>query len=322
MLFAACFASAASATFPGRNGKILFVSDGGNAYGSYNQFYTINPNGTGEFLLRYSLTENAHLPAYSPEGRKIALVEDFEFTFLRVLTPDGPEFLFATPFDNGDEQPAWFPNGRRLIFIHADELRFGQPGYLWLVNMDGTGYEQFMPATLGFSPAVSPDGTRIAFTAADGTLSVIRRNGSGVVTTFGPGTTPDWSPNSRALAFSRDGGIWTMNADGTMQIQRTSGAFDHEPVWSPLGSSIAFERDCGYVPAPECNGGNRAEIWVMKANGAELRRITHALYPCDSASSKAPRIRHNGLGGPLIPRGDGTCIGNGSYDPTWQPLPR
>ena len=61
---------------------------------------------------------------------------------------------------------------------------------------------------------------------------------------------PSWSPDGNQIAFSalaRTGttsAIWTMNADGSDQRQRTSSGdgFDLEPSWSAGGSQIAFSR--------------------------------------------------------------------------------
>jgi dipeptidyl aminopeptidase/acylaminoacyl peptidase len=68
--------------------------------------------------------------------------------------------------------------------------------------------------------------------------------------------------NNGLIAFSKDGEIFTMNADGSDQhnISNDPG-FDYAPSWSPDGTKIAFTR-----------GG---EIYVMNADGSDQQRLTN-----------------------------------------------
>src|SRR5215208_3884957 len=71
--------------------------------------------------------------------------------------------------------------------------------------------------------------------------------------------------NNGLIAFSKDGEIFTMNADGSDQhnISNDPG-FDYAPSWSPDGTKIAFTR-----------GG---EIYVMNADGSDQQRLTNNPY--------------------------------------------
>jgi Tol biopolymer transport system component len=67
------------------------------------------------------------------------------------------------------------------------------------------------------------------------------------------------------IAFSRDGQIWTMNADGTGETQLTSALSPStEPEWSPDGTRIAYTRGTG----------QSREVRVMNANGTGDARVT------------------------------------------------
>jgi TolB protein len=79
------------------------------------------------------------------------------------------------------------------------------------------------------------------------------------------------------LAFVRDGDIWTMNADGTGQINLTDHpAIDEHPDWSPDGTRIAFISNRSDVPG---NTDGNLEIFVMNPDGSNIRQVTDTVYP-------------------------------------------
>ena len=66
----------AEATFPGTNGKIVFVSDRTTGTGvdnptGDNEIFTKNPDGTGLKQLTFNTTDD-YYPVFSPDGTKIA----------------------------------------------------------------------------------------------------------------------------------------------------------------------------------------------------------------------------------------------------------
>jgi len=153
---------------------------------------------------------------------------------------------------------------------------------LWLRNPSGVN---LIPLTQGVdTDAVwSPDGKMIAFVRTqDDNLDiyVVAKPDAG---TWREGVqelrltqipeqdiSPDWSPDSSALAFvsSRDGNpeIYTMRADGARQHRLTNNGHDDlEPVWSPDGQKIAF---VSYV-------FGAGEIFVTDADGSDQQRLTN-----------------------------------------------
>ncbi len=81
---------------------------------------------------------------------------------------------------------------------------------------------------------------------------------------------PSWSPRGDRLAFvsDRDGyaDIWVVGRDGRVAVNLTRDkAKDNSPAWSPDGQWIAFSsvRDSPYW-----------ELYVMRADGSEVRRLT------------------------------------------------
>ena len=111
--------------------------------------------------------------------------------------------------------------------------------------------------------------------------------------------TPALSPDGKRLAFAsdRDGDpeIFVMNIDGTGLIQLTDNTFtDFMPAWSPNGSRIAFVSDRTYFVPLE--GGSLEvsaglELYVMGADGGNVARLTGdqhdvSLYPSWSPDGK------------------------------------
>lgn len=80
-----------------------------------------------------------------------------------------------------------------------------------------------------------------------------------------------------AIAFVRDGDIWTINADGTGRQQVTSGpASDSTPQWSPDGREIAFTRW----------GGDTAAVHVVRPGGVPRRVVGDARSPAWSPDGR------------------------------------
>ena len=64
------------------------------------------------------------------------------------------------------------------------------------------------------------------------------------------------------IAFQRGGDIWTMNPDGTDQVNLTnSSTFEADPAWSPDGAKIAYS-------GPGAQSGDPSVIHMMNADGS------------------------------------------------------
>lgn len=102
------------------------------------------------------------------------------------------------------------------------------------------------------SPAPSPDGSLIAYTAQGGAsdqdqVFVMNADGSGktmLTDSENTNSSPTWSPDGSKIAFTRAGDIWTMAPDGSdEQVLADEGSWAlGSPEYSPGGESIAFTR--------------------------------------------------------------------------------
>jgi Ca2+-binding EF-hand superfamily protein/Tol biopolymer transport system component len=139
------------------------------------------------------------------------------------------------------------------------------------------------------SPALSPDGTRLAFDAAPAeglTINYVKSRmltlgvdgpDAGQIFNLGFGIQPEWSPDGKQIAFfvhggnpGKDaGGIWIANADGTGRRFVTANLIG--PRWSPDGKSLlcitGFNGTRNLVLVDVGTGEARVALNGMKVEG-------------------------------------------------------
>jgi Tol biopolymer transport system component len=188
----------------------------------------------------------ASKPHLSPDRRTLAWVQYLPESgvgptiWLTDLADRSSRQLVA---DMNSDQPAWSPDGKRLVFTswrQGDDYLIGD---LYVVDADGGGLTRLTGSDFRDEFATwSPDGTQIAY----GSL--------------------------RDENFD----IYTMRSDGTDVLRITTHpAADFRPAWSPDGQWIAFSSSRhGF----DVTDSYKYDIYVMHPDGSEVRRITrHAL---------------------------------------------
>jgi Tol biopolymer transport system component len=114
---------------------------------------------------------------------------------------------------------------------------------------------------LELDPAISPDGTRVAYAAGDeGAMRIFvrQRDGSSAVAVSGSRAgnhrRPRWSPDGTRLLFQAERGLWLVPALGgspeLVVAAPADTATTHSPTWSPDGREVAWvARDTVYAMA-------------------------------------------------------------------------
>jgi TolB protein len=146
---------------------------------------------------------------------------------------------------------------------------------VFVIHEDGTGKAQLTKDAHFGLPSWDPTGKHIVCIRAPAYLCIMRADGSGLHP-IANGTTPEWSPDGRFIAFSsaRTGSdeLWIMNADGSDQHILTtaqSGVHKVRPTWSPDGKQLAYVH---FVDP------NRVSIWAMNIDGTNNRQLTTGLW--------------------------------------------
>lgn len=221
-----------------------------------------------------------------PMGPKIAFetVRDGNYE-IYLMNPDGSEQTNLTRHPAWDAAPAWSPDGKRIAFVSD---RDGDEE-IYVMNRDGTGIVQltFNQEALDGWPTWSPDGTQIAFQSDRNTglkprfeIYVMNADGSGQVALTNDPTHdrwPAWSPDGAWITFTSNREqvkkIYLIRPDGT-GLKRLSapnvGYDDRYSTWSPDGR-ITFVSN----RAAPSDGSMDEEIYMMSANGANLRQLTN-----------------------------------------------
>lgn len=257
-----------------------------------------------------------------------------------VVRSDGSGLRRLTPNSIGAAQPAWSPDGKRIVFVGSpagDDFAFD----LYVMRADGSGLRRLVKLRGGAeAPDWSPDGRTIVFARYGASflsdIYAVGAHGRGLRRLTGaPGddTDPAWTPDGRLIAFGsgRLGSfhVYVMNPDGSGQrllIRKRSG----EPAWSPDGRQIAYASARDGDP----------DIFVANADGSGERVLTRNTaqdFPptwspngrrIAFASNRPAKAREDSQEFDVwVMNADGsgqrrvTRMPGGEWNPAWQPRP-
>lgn len=249
-------APAAQAAFPGSNGRIAFQAQSTSAaptdlptQWSAIQDTAVRGRQAALRTLIHCLKVNEQpregdcsiayqAPAYSPDGELIAFDAGAQ---LALMDSDGSSLRILPQVTDDDGEPAFSPDGRKVVFSGRHTVAGVVQTRLYVVVLAS---EEARPLTRAESSQPSWSlRNRIAF-VRDGAVYTMRAGGKGrrrLVTR--DGSEPDWSPEGDRLAFVRDGRIFITTLAGKLRRLRgtaAAGAALGGPAWAPSGRRIAF----------------------------------------------------------------------------------
>jgi TolB protein len=177
-------------------------------------------------------------PSWSPDGQYIMFgrTEGPDAGIYRITSEgDSPTFLLA-----GAHSPDWFPDGRHLAVLAADDLGQTQIARFSLEN-SSLEFLTTGPANSQEHLRVSPDGTRVMYAKRAGEsaprLFIVNVDSKKVEKLSGNGGfTGTWSPDGNAIAYDDpfDGAIYIRDLLDNTEFQISPGIKSQDPVWDTL----------------------------------------------------------------------------------------
>jgi len=242
---------------------------------------------------------HSHTPSWSPDGGRILFIHDANLQAkppydehghesnhpveLYVMDRDGSNPHLLRRLEPVIFSAAWSPDGRTLAVTYLPEewTKLSTtprepiaPG-LFLLPADGKGEPRLLFRD-AFTPAWSPDGRKLAFSArlpgSRWAVHVANSDGSKEVQLTDPSLdagSPAWSPDGKRIAFAaftgqrRQQEIFVMdeNGSGSRQLTTDPNWECEHPSWSPDGKQIAFF--CRSASAP-CGGWGRSRGCIRR----------------------------------------------------------
>jgi len=210
-------------------------------------------------------------PVVSPDGTMVAFTSNASGNLdIWVTLTEVGEPLQLTNEPSAESNPSWFP-GRNLIVYESDAG--GTPSIWQIPPLGGSAVELLTNAG---DPAISPDGTHIAFVRTDSAgltriavaplddptrARVLTGNDDGLW----DHTSPAWSPDGRTICYAGSKNLWLVSADGGEATRLThTGTADQNPVWSPDGRFIFFSSFRDQI----------LSLWCMRIADGSVRRLT------------------------------------------------
>jgi hypothetical protein len=221
-LAVALVAAPAQATFPGRNGALVFTREfsRGAASASLAQLDPVTGESTEtQFCSGFAAGSPLYCryaggPAISPDGTRAAVVTDdadvgmvgseLRVSLRLLRLADGEQVSVSLSGDGYSDRPAtaWSAGGDRLLVSRDSGL--------YLVDLGGR--EEALVAAGAADPDWAVDG-RIAFVRG-GDIWTGPAAGPFMPLTGRGGGSPSWSPHGRWIAFSRGHAIYVVRATG------------------------------------------------------------------------------------------------------------
>jgi len=287
--------------------------------GSSPDIYMINADGSG--FGRVTESEDIDWwPTWSPDGGQLAFFSWRAPEATPEATPEAEEPPTLTPEElalrrlvvrdlDSDEETtvadslplqtypglfSWSSEGKHIVYMAiADPTQIPVRARIQSVDV-ATGMQTVLAEDqLGFHPAWSPDGTKIAFVGwigepdesgqQESELFVMDRDGSNLqqlASRPGPDLSPRWSPDGRRIAWSGYGPEDEPSRLFMVDVESgelTELGLGSDPIWSPDGSRLLFvqeEQKPGVITFKP-----NSEVFVLDVETGEQLNLTNNIVP-------------------------------------------
>jgi hypothetical protein len=274
---------AASATWPGSNGKIYFSCRATGTGFSGQDICVINPDGSGFANLTNTpaLTENT--PAVSRDGSQVTFTRNTGAAYFGwVMNADGSNPHQVTPEEA--DGPAFTPGGQvsyrakltstyefRTVSaagggVSATLLAAGITGNVFAPRWTASG--PYLYGKLAEVPPASGTYTQQIYTVGPGGEAPVTQPAAGL----NSNQQPSWSPDGSKIVFWRTTGagddIWVISSSGGVDSKlTTSGVTVKEsmPAYSPDGSKLVWDQYDTTIPA---NDFFHKKLVIANADGS------------------------------------------------------
>jgi TolB protein len=272
----------------GQNGmflsRIVLSSDRGG--GKFREVYLMDWDGSNIEKITNHKTITVS-PAWSPDGKKIGYTAFVK----RARSGKRNADLFIYELNSGNRWLVSYKEGinsginfspdNKTVYLTISQ---GNSPDIYQMTYEGNLVKKITNGPLGamnVEPAISADGTRLAFSSdrsGKPMIYVMGADGSNPqrITVAGKyNSSPSWSPDGKKIAFAGQiedhFDIFVMNPDGTDMVRLTSAhrkggkwADNEDPSFSPDGRQIIFSSNR--------TGSN--QIYIINPDGSNERRIT------------------------------------------------
>jgi TolB protein len=305
--------------------KVLFAADrDGNM-----ELYLVGLNGADPQNLTEDAADNVE-GAVTPDSSQVVFTSSPHASRSSLVRIDLDGTGRATLIDDGNfnRSPIITPNGSRVVFVKETPTALE----IWSMTLAGTDLVLLASGqSADVDLAVSPDGSRVAFSFADG-IGAVDVEGADPVTLSDAGYWPVYSPDGSRIAYTRTRpgtatlpgyrihDVCIMDADGSdpVKISQSPGN-NYWPRFSPDGDEVLYHSE----------NGSKIELRVVNPDGTGDMVLTDQaawLNPASwSPGGDAIAFISRGQQDVMIVRPDGTGLTNltngagPNESPVWTP---